>query len=96
MKGIVGQIMTNNLCSLLAGPLTGNDIFAHLPATTVADQNVRTTNNILADPLIGNDVNKRYVHDVTPLFPIHMYSSMKIKHSFMVHDSLFKLYELDK
>ena len=38
MKGIVGQVMTNNLCSLLAGPLTGNDTFAHLPATTVADQ----------------------------------------------------------
>ena len=51
MKGIVGQVMTNNICSLLAGPLTGNDIFAHLPATTVADQSARMTNNTLADPL---------------------------------------------
>ena len=51
MKSIADQIMTNNICSLLAGPPTGNDIFAHLPATIVADQSVRTTNNTPADPL---------------------------------------------
>ena len=50
-EGIADQIMTNNICSLLAGPPTGNDIFAHLPATIVADQSVRTTNNTPADPL---------------------------------------------
>ena len=32
-------------------PLTGNDIFAHTPATTVTDQTARTTNNILVGPL---------------------------------------------
>ena len=50
-ESVAGQIMTNKLCSLLAGPLTGNDIFAHPPATTVVEQTARMTNNILVGPL---------------------------------------------
>ena len=50
-ESVAGQIMTNKLCNLLAGPLSGNDIFAHPQATTVADQTARVTNNILVGPL---------------------------------------------
>ena len=55
-ESVAGQIMTNKLCSLLAGPLSGNDIFAHLPVTIVAGQTACTTNNVLVGLLTRETV----------------------------------------